>query len=289
MDKPRILVPTDLSDEGNSAFVQARKVCSLFGGSITPIYVVEQTGSWESFISDRDDSFLNQEAEEKLRNCLTEVAVQAECSKDLNRPVIRYGDITDEILKCATNHDLVVMSTHGRNGFKRLMIGSVTRKIVSLSYRPVIITEHKTGFRFSEKLLVTTDFSGNSKEVFPHALRFAKKTGYQLDVVHMLQTGPFHIKPDHEILKSLQNKLEELVDEHFSELGDQVKAEILITKTSVSEALTNLINTRDYHMVFISTLGNTNLKNLMTGSVASSLIRLVDSAVFSVNPRGRIF
>ncbi|AOB31429.1 hypothetical protein AKI39_13115 [Bordetella sp. H567] len=55
------------------------------------------------------------------------------------------GTIAEQIDATAreTHVDLVVMGTHGRRGFQRLMIGSVAESYVRLSECPVILVPHR--------------------------------------------------------------------------------------------------------------------------------------------------
>jgi nucleotide-binding universal stress UspA family protein len=61
----------------------------------------------------------------------------------LNRvsSLVREGLGADEIIRCAREHpdSLVAMCTHGRSGFKRWVLGSVTEKVVRRSGDPVLI------------------------------------------------------------------------------------------------------------------------------------------------------
>ena len=54
---------------------------------------------------------------------------------------VRYGDEADEILDHIAQKevDLVAMSTHGRSGVKRFLLGSVAEKILRHSSKPVFL------------------------------------------------------------------------------------------------------------------------------------------------------
>jgi nucleotide-binding universal stress UspA family protein len=54
---------------------------------------------------------------------------------------IEVGDARDEIVKVAKRYacDLIVMSTHGRSGFKRALLGSVADDVVRNSPCPVLL------------------------------------------------------------------------------------------------------------------------------------------------------
>jgi nucleotide-binding universal stress UspA family protein len=54
---------------------------------------------------------------------------------------VRYGDEADEILDHIAQKevDLVAMSTHGRSGVKRFLLGSVAEKILRHSSKPIFL------------------------------------------------------------------------------------------------------------------------------------------------------
>ena len=54
---------------------------------------------------------------------------------------VRYGDEAEEILDHASQKDidLVAMTTHGRSGVKRFLLGSVAEKILRHSTKPVFL------------------------------------------------------------------------------------------------------------------------------------------------------
>lgn len=60
---------------------------------------------------------------------------------ELNPVVISGGDAADEIVAYAEKHgaDLIAMATHGRTGFRHMVLGSVTEEVVRKSTIPVIV------------------------------------------------------------------------------------------------------------------------------------------------------
>ena len=54
------------------------------------------------------------------RACQTQVSIE---------PLAAEGDPAREILTAAESADLIVMGTHGRSGFERLVLGSVTETV----------------------------------------------------------------------------------------------------------------------------------------------------------------
>jgi nucleotide-binding universal stress UspA family protein len=54
---------------------------------------------------------------------------------------VRYGNDAEEILEHAAQKeiDLIAMSTHGRNGVKRFLLGSVAEKVLRHAPKPVFL------------------------------------------------------------------------------------------------------------------------------------------------------
>jgi nucleotide-binding universal stress UspA family protein len=54
---------------------------------------------------------------------------------------VRYGSDSEEILDHAAQKDvdLIAMSTHGRHGIKRLLLGSVTERVIRRAPKPVLL------------------------------------------------------------------------------------------------------------------------------------------------------
>lgn len=84
--------------------------------------------------------------------------------------------------------DLIAMSTHGRTGFERFTIGSVTDKVVRASRAPVLVlparAEAPSGFR---RILVPFDGSPFSLKVAAAVRAFARPIDAHVHLVHVLE------------------------------------------------------------------------------------------------------
>ena len=58
---------------------------------------------------------------------------------------LQFGRPDNEIVRYALNHeiDLIVMGTHGRKGFARVLLGSVVEKVVRRAPYPVLTVRHQ--------------------------------------------------------------------------------------------------------------------------------------------------
>jgi len=135
----RILVPTDGSDEGRQAVQHAIALAVVHEATLHTVYVVNTAryaglpmeSSWEGV-----DELLRSDAEEAVES-VRELAADAGLAVESavidgapSKQIVTYAEETD----C----DLVVMGTHGRGGIDRLLLGSVTEKVVRSADVPVL-------------------------------------------------------------------------------------------------------------------------------------------------------
>jgi nucleotide-binding universal stress UspA family protein len=102
----------------------------------------------------------------------------------------------DEILAQADllGAGLIVVGSHGRSGFERLLLGSVAGKVLRRSARPVmVVPPHTTAgpppmpFR---RLLCPIDFSDSSLRALEFALHLAQEARARLTLLHAIEIPP---------------------------------------------------------------------------------------------------
>ena len=131
-----VVVPIDFSDESLAALETARQLAE----SSSPLHVVhvlpvlepaEPGIIWHTI----DDGSRSQHALEAVRRVLSQ------CDVGEVEIVIRFGDPGHEIAHYAQElpADLIVLPSHGRSGLTRLLLGSVTDRVVHLAHCPVLV------------------------------------------------------------------------------------------------------------------------------------------------------
>ncbi len=156
MTVKNILVPTDFSDGSAEAVRYAFDLAAGLGATLHIMHVLENPfapGAFmEMYTPPPPEYFTDMEriAEEKLRD-----AVTPEQKKQVDVVLTtRLGVAASEILdrlKEDPKIDLVVMATHGRGGVARMVMGSVTDKVIRSAPCPVLTlrthphSEAKTG------------------------------------------------------------------------------------------------------------------------------------------------
>jgi len=131
----KILVPTDGSEGSEVALDHATRLARQYDSEIHLIYVADvrtqNTGDvMANFMGELEK--IGEEAVMSMREELDEIDdVITKVIKGIpHREIIDYSD-EEEI-------DLIVMGTHGRTGLDRILLGSVTEKVVRTSEVPVM-------------------------------------------------------------------------------------------------------------------------------------------------------
>jgi len=132
-----ILVPTDGSDASTAALDHALSLASQYDARIHALYVVD----WEPYgLVEEGKSVIVDTLHDEGSAAVARVEEEAETVGVDVRTGVVEGDIHRQILDYATEEgvDLIVMGTHGRRGLDRLLIGSVTERVVRSSPVPVL-------------------------------------------------------------------------------------------------------------------------------------------------------
>jgi len=130
----KILAPTDFSDLSAKGVRYACRMAKEIGAEVVLLNVV---------VLDETNSVRRPEMEQHKQR-LAEFAAtnSADLGADLKiRQVVDAGQPYGAIVGCAENEqiDLIVMSSHGRTGLSRMLIGSVTDKVLRGSPCPILV------------------------------------------------------------------------------------------------------------------------------------------------------
>ncbi|MFB6184632.1 MAG: universal stress protein [Haloarculaceae archaeon] len=134
-----ILIPTDGSDRARKAINEAVSLADLTGATVHGLYVVDtrdyNTLPESKWLSLQDEFEAEGEAATEVVRSEADAA-----GVDVETSIVR-GVPHEAILDYVTDNDvdLIVMGTHGRTGFDRFLLGSVTEKVVRRAPVPVHI------------------------------------------------------------------------------------------------------------------------------------------------------
>jgi nucleotide-binding universal stress UspA family protein len=143
----RILVPVDGSETANGAL---RTAVALAGEQSAALHVVHVSEETPVYVSMDTLPYPPADLMEALRKdgerILTEALGTAKNGRVevdgkllvIDRPGQRISDAIEQEAE-RWNADLIVVGTHGRRGFRRLLLGSVAENLIRISTKPVLL------------------------------------------------------------------------------------------------------------------------------------------------------
>jgi len=201
------------------------------------------------------------------------------------RDVDAYRALAGEIDRHAP--DLIVMGTHGRSGLDRLLMGSLTDKI--LRHAPCDVVTVRSDARLPapgrglERILVPVDFSQPSKRALEAAQALGQATGARATVLHVMST----VVPAH-YAASVNSSFE--LDPHLLSAAEGTlrawttgqDVDLALGEGLASVEIPRLADERGVDLIVMGTRGLTGLEHVLVGSVTERVCRTAKVPVLVV-------
>jgi len=144
-----------------------------------------------------------------------------------------------------------------------------------------------------KRIVVTTDFSEQSKKAIPYAVAFARKFEASLVLLYVvpghLPAELSHIGIVLEERRLLKEAHERLPRFRQAELDPKLRVETLVLNGGPANEICRMAETQGADLIVIATHGHTGLKHFMVGSVTENVVRHAPCPVLVVRDRERDF
>ncbi|MGD8295180.1 MAG: universal stress protein [Desulfobacterales bacterium] len=215
-------------------------------------------------------------------------------------PLITVGKPADEISRAVEEKDidLVITATRGRSGLKRIILGSVTERLMRTLSCPLLVVnspEHKFLSVADQavkikKILVGCDFSPDSGQAFKHALSLAQEFQAELHLAHVIEppTQPELKQEESPVSEEIQQDYRDLLSRKLRDMVP-VEARYWCTPhTSILEGqpyeeIVRYAESTDIDMIVLGVRGQGLVKTLFLGSTTDRVVRRSPCPVLSVS------
>ena len=293
-----ILVPLDGSEFAEQALPAAEALCIAYESRLTLLTVKQK----ESFLKSIHFSLtfkgrrlsINGEREtylQKIENSLKAKGVEVDHT-------IRTGEVAESIngLVKEIGVDMVVISSHGRSGVSRLLLGSVANQVLQQATCPIMVVHPIEGVTPAvpkfKKLLVTLDGSEFAERVLPYV-----KASVIFESVVLLISVPQ--VPEAEMYGAVVNEIQELREHAETEAKEYlegvstnlqkagVNTTVIVTGSRPAQTIVSVAQKEKVDVIMMATHGRGGMDSLVVGSVAERIVQNTCCPVFLVPIRER--
>jgi nucleotide-binding universal stress UspA family protein len=288
----KILCPVDFSEYSLKAYEYAQSLAQHYEAELLLQHVIQPlTSTYPSyaFPDALNEVFWNLEtsADQKLSEL---VSAQPAGGIEIRR-FVHKGMVPDCILAFARSQavDLIVMGTHGRQGFDHLAMGSVTEKILRKAHCPVLVVRKPTHDFVNpgdpsepvqlKKILFCTDFSEYSGRALTYALSLAMEYNAELTLLHVLEDVP----PTDDLQESVGEATRRLDELAPQEAGDWCSVRTAVRIGKPYQQILQIAIESETDLVVMGVRGRNAVDLALFGSTAHRVIQLGTSPVLAVH------
>ncbi len=140
MEWKNIVLAVDDSECSRAAVDGAMYLAGTYKGVVTAVSGVDLADEFYAEVPEAADQMMD-----KAESALQEVRATAEKKGVSAEFVVRVGKAHEAVLEVAEEKDgdVIVMGSHGRTGLTKLIMGSVTEKVIGYARCPVMVVKHR--------------------------------------------------------------------------------------------------------------------------------------------------
>ncbi len=196
---------------------------------------------------------------ERLEAWKAEAAQQGvDLEPRIRRSTSAYEGILEEAE--SVSPDWIVMGRHGFTGLARLLMGSVTARVIGHSPFNVLVVPQDATLRF-QRILMAADDSPYSAAAWETALNLTKRMGSTLIGVSVAASDA-EIKTAMEVTAKMESQA--------SQQG--IPLETMVPRGKPDEAIVKAAELKQADLIILGSHGRTGLRRLLMGSVAERVI-----------------
>ena len=301
----QILCPVDFSEFSKHAFDRALAVARPHGARVTALHVVPVPSGMAAvpFGPEGPGQFALQavDREQMLRELRRFVAMDRPAGAAVDVEVMESTTVHREILVQAQRlaADLIVMGTHGRSGFDRLLLGSVTEKVLRRARVPVLtVPSHMSAPATAAdgpflRIVCAVDFSAPALNALRYADSLAGESGASIALVHAVELLPVVYEPSMatpfdpgKYWPALERAAQERLHGVAGSLRRASSVEEVVSSGKPYVEILKAAADRRADLIVLGIHGHNVLDRMLFGSTAEHVVRRATCPVLTVREAG---
>ncbi len=294
--KRKILIPLDGSPFAERVLAFVREVAKPSASELLLVHVTQPSQYYTVLVPDAmhtvDITHWQEQAEKYLKRMTAEL--QAE-GYDVTS-VMSEGDVASTICDVADaqDADLIAMTTHGRSGIEKWVLGSVADRVVRSARQPVFLVrpqEDRMPSAPIRRILVPLDGSRLAEQALPEAITLAKANRSEIWLLQSVEFPEYwgeeyagmHALPSMISTEEQEAAAREYLLQRAEGLtAEGIPAQIVVTTGHAASAISDVVADNDIDLIVMCTHGRSGLSRWVFGSVAEKVVRLAQCPVLLI-------
>lgn len=257
----KLLVASDRSEFSEGAIREAINLAKTCGSKLYIVSVAEEPDIRE--FAESYPLVATEKLEKDTREYLESLKERAEkegivCEIIERRGPKTYEYIIDEASK--NNVEMIIMGRHGRTGITRIMMGSVTAKVIGDAPCKVLVVPRFARITF-ETILVPTDGSIFSELATREAISIAKRVGSNI-----IGLSVYKRDENLQLAEASVGMVKEVAEK------EGIKVETLTLKGEPHMVIVDTVEKKKAGFLVVGSHGRTGIERLLMGSVTERVI-----------------
>ncbi|AXT63670.1 universal stress protein [Aquimarina sp. AD10] len=261
-----ILVPTDFSEQAESALKVAAQIAKKNDAQIYLLHILELPMHLSDLMSSGAPApapeaiFFMKQTHKKFEEVL-----EQDYLKDIEViETVSFEDVLNGVIDSSkkNNVDIIIMGSHGSSGFEELFIGSNAEKIVRTSKKPTLVIKEDCEIFEVNDFVYATNFDNEDKPSLIAADEFAKSIGAKLHLVWINTANGF--KTTYETESKMNDLISGLpIDNYTLNIYNDI---------TVEKGILNFAESINAGMIGISTHGRKGISHFINGSLGEDVV-----------------
>lgn len=262
----KIIVPIDFSEHSEYALKTAAGLARKYNAEVLALHMLELSDALLTRTSaheQRKAVFFLELAKKRFDEFL-----EKKYLKDVKLvPIVKHFKVFSEVNDVAKEHDadLIVMGSHGANGFKEFFVGSNTERVVRNAEIPVLVVKNEITDLNLGTVVFATDFDEENVRPYLNATKMFDMLGAKLKLLYVNLPNE-HFRSSEEINKRIAEFLL-TADGNLDRLDDvSYQADY-----SVEKGVINFANKSGADLIAIPTHGRKGIAHFFAGSIGEDI------------------
>ncbi len=276
----KILIATDGSKAAEKAADFGIETLRFSGAKVYAAYVIDTT----SYGSVPKDERLSKKVEqfEKIGHEATSyVEEKAKAAGMEAESIVLKGNPAEEIVNFAEDPNvyMIIVGSLGKSGIKRVMLGSVSEKVVRHAKVPVLVVRGLKEEKPHRQILIATDGSKAAENAADFGIEIAGWSGAKVSAAYVIDIPSLDsILMDEPWTKDMYNQLEKTGREATSYVEENAKsagieAESILLKGNAAKEILNFAEKQKVDIIVVGSLGKSGVQGFLLGNVSEKVLR----------------